>query len=383
MTPLIGISATNPCHLYDMARALHARAALGTYHSGYPRWRLRPPPGMKLRTHTWRTVTTYAWRRLPTRLRPADHRLFRWQDDGFDRAVARDLQPEDGGFVHALPGQARETFRAARQLGQRTVLNHASGPTRLQLALVAEEYRRAGVNHSAHHGFDAAYRAREDAEYCLADYHCVASTIVRDQLVSLGIDRNRIWIVPYGADPNVFYRPAPNVARPPTRIVFAGQLTQRKGLRVLFAAADLLRRTLPIHVDLYGPIASDVESDLTPRRAEPWVTCHGAVSQAELALAFQSGTVLVLPSWEEAFGLVVPQALNCGLPCVVTDRVGAGDLIQPRRNGSIVPAGDAPRLAAEIAWWLQNRESFTSPIFTWDAPAEQLIATTGAAAADK
>src|SRR5205085_1573240 len=101
--------------------------------------------------HSWRTLVTYGWRRLPPSLRPADHRLYRWQDDGFDRAVARTLRPEDGAFLHALPGQARDTFLAARRLGLKTVLNHASGPTRLQADLIAPEYRRVGLEMAAHH----------------------------------------------------------------------------------------------------------------------------------------------------------------------------------------------------------------------------------------
>lgn len=380
MSTRIAISATNPCHLYDLACALHAQGALGAFHSGYPRWRLDPPVGLPLRTHSWRTVITYAARRAPRRYRPADHILFRWQDDGFDAAVARALRRSDGDFVHALPGQAWRTFESARRLGQKTVLNHASGPPRLQMEALAGEYARVGLAQDKFHGYDAAYRAREDHEYALADFHCAASSVVRNQLISVGVAGDKIWVVPYAADLRRFHKPSPGATRDPHRVIFAGQLTQRKGLRVLLEAAALVRQSIPITVGLYGPVLPDILPDLERYASQPWLSRAGPVSQIELAGIFQKAAVLVLPSWEEAFGLVVPQALNCGLPCIVSDRVGAADVITNRINGSVFPAGDAAALAGEIAWWIQNPPRTQIPELAWDTPAKKLIELTAHAA---
>ncbi len=373
----IALSATNPCHLYDLGIALHQLGQLGAYHSGYPGWRLHPPARFPLKAHSARTLVTYATLRLPMKLRPAPHRLFRWQDRGFDRATARTLARSDGDSIHAMPGQALETFRRARELGLTTVLNHATGPVRLQLALLESEYRRAGLNPADHHGFDADYFRREDEEYALADFHCVASTVVRSQLIATGVSANRIWVVPYSANERVFSPPAAGNGREPLSIVFAGQLTQRKGLRVLFAAVKKLRATRPVTLDLYGPERADIRPDLDPIRHEPWLRIRPPVSQAELARIFQRATVLVLPSWEEGFGLVVTQALHCGLPCIVSDRVGAADLITQRSNGSVFPAGDVDALATELAWWLANAGAFSGKPPSWIRCAEQLLLRSG------
>ena len=375
----ICISATNPCHLYDLAVALHARGELGGYFSGYPAWKLHPPDGFPLVACSTRTLVTYGCLRLPAVLRPSPHRLFRWQDQGFDRAVARSLEAAGGAFIHAMPGQALATFQRARELGMLTVLNHASGPVRQQLALIEGEYRRAGLELSHYHGFDAAYFKREDAEYAAADYHCAASSIVRVQLEAAGVPSNRIWVVPYAADPAVFHPPAANHPRAPRRVVYAGQLTQRKGLRVLFAAVRALRRSSAVELHLYGRAMPDIAPDLRCIEGEPWIVRHGDVSQQRLAQAFREATVLVLPSWEEAFGLVVPQALNCGLPCVVSDRVGASDLIRPGGNGSIFPAGDADALARAIDSWMHDGRRFSQSILTWQSAAEMMIGFTRSA----
>jgi glycosyltransferase involved in cell wall biosynthesis len=80
----------------------------------------------------------------------------------------------------------------------------------------------------------------------------------------------------------------------------------------------------------------------------------------------------VLPSIEEGFGLVVPQALNCGLPAIVSDAVGGKDLIRHRENGSIFPARDAAALARELTWWAEHRTTVTDR-FGWSEPTEKLI----------
>jgi len=74
-----------------------------------------------------RTLVTYGLLRAPERFRPRSRTLFLWQDQNFDRWVARTLHKHD--FVHAIPGQALQIFRRARALGLRTVLNHATGPS--------------------------------------------------------------------------------------------------------------------------------------------------------------------------------------------------------------------------------------------------------------
>ena len=178
-----------------------------------------------------------------------------------------------------MPGQALATFRRARELGMQTVLNHASGPVRQQLALIEGEYRRAGLDLAEHHGFDSAYFEREDAEYAAADYHCVASSIVRRQLQDAGVPSERIWVVPYAADPAVFHPPAPENARAALRVVYAGQLTQRKGLRVLFAAAKAVRNSLAVELHLYGPAMPDIAPDIAGIGSESWIVRHGAVPQ--------------------------------------------------------------------------------------------------------
>lgn len=76
----------------------------------------------------------------------------------------------------------------------------------------------------------------------------------------------------------------------------------------------------------------------------------GFVNQSKLPVVYASADAIVLPSTaRETWGLVVNEAMACGIPAVVSDAVGCGpDLIQPGVTGAVAPLGDVPALAAGI-----------------------------------
>jgi glycosyltransferase involved in cell wall biosynthesis len=372
----ISIAATNPCHLYPLALELARKGALGCYYSGYPEWKLGDTTGIPVRTHSLRTTIVYGLLKFaPAKFRPESKKLFRWQDQGFDRWTGAHLEGCD--FIHGMPGQCLHLFRAARRMGIRTVLNHATGPVREWVRIMEPEYARVGLRLTDVCPYDDAYFTREAEEYALTDWHCAASSVVREQLIGLGIDPRRIWQIPYGADVKVFH---PSVSPPPPtpfRIVFAGQVGVRKGLRCLLDALTLAQRP-DWTMDFYGAVADEARPDLDAYRGATPLNFHGPVAQETLAEAFRNGSVLVLPSLEEGFGLVVPQALNCGLPAIVSDRVGGRDLVRHRENGSIFTVGEAPALAAELGWWAEHPQRVREN-FGWSQPTEKLIEFSAAA----
>jgi glycosyltransferase involved in cell wall biosynthesis len=371
--PQIAIAATNPCHLWDMALELHDRGHLAAYYSGYPAWRLRESQGVPVRSLWGRTLAMYAMRRLlPPRWRLPDASAFAWQDEGFDAAVAEALEP-GAQFIHGLPGQCDEIFCRAKTAGMRTVLNHATGPIEQQWALVAPEYQRAGFRiESLVPCWNEAFRERRRREMALADFHCCASSVVRSQLENEGLDPERIWVVPYGADGEIFWR---RVELPPPshefRILWAGALTLRKGVRLLLEALELANAR-HWSVDFFGECMPEADRMISSYRGRAKVSFHGAVPQARLADAMRKASVLVLPSIEEGFGLVVAQALSCGLPCVVSDAVGARDLIRHRTNGSTVPSGNPEALRDELLWW-EGRPCIVEGDYGWPGPADLFL----------
>jgi glycosyltransferase involved in cell wall biosynthesis len=66
---------------------------------------------------------------------------------------------------------------------------------------------------------------------------------------------------------------------------------------------------------------------------------------------------LILPSRLDAFGMVVPEAMACGIPVIVSDMVGAKQIVEEGRNGFIVPAENVESLVDRMRWCIQNTHS--------------------------
>ena len=58
--------------------------------------------------------------------------------------------------------------------------------------------------------------------------------------------------------------------------------------------------------------------------------------------------IFVLNSLEDGFGMVVPQAMACGLPVITTFNTGASEIIENNKNGFVIKAGDCKSLENKI-----------------------------------
>ena len=63
---------------------------------------------------------------------------------------------------------------------------------------------------------------------------------------------------------------------------------------------------------------------------------------------FAAADIFVLPSRHDGWGVVVNEALGAGLPIIVSDRVGARDLVENGCNGFVTTAGDIDSLASAL-----------------------------------
>ena len=77
----------------------------------------------------------------------------------------------------------------------------------------------------------------------------------------------------------------------------------------------------------------------------------GFMQKDALAKFYALADALVLPTHSDPWGLVVNEAMACGLPVVVTDVAGcAADLVQDEWNGKMVPVNDPVKLASVMEY---------------------------------
>lgn len=126
-------------------------------------------------------------------------------------------------------------------------------------------------------------------------------------------------------------------------IVSAGKLTPVKRPMDLVAALPLMQTSANLIFIGDGELAPSVSQ---AARGKP-VAMLGFVNQEEMPAALSLGDVFALISGVEPWGLVVNEAMACGLLPVVSDRVGcAPDLVEGL--GETFPAGDVVALAAAL-----------------------------------
>lgn len=199
----------------------------------------------------------------------------------------------------------------------------------------------------------------------------------RQFYLSRGINAERLASAPYCVD-NAYFAEQAAVLRlrraqlrarwaiPPEAFcaLFVGKLIPKKRPLDLVAAAARLAGEKPIHLLFVGSgeldpavregCAAAYDAGQSPaalgRSMRPAASFAGFLNQSEIAAAYVAADVLVLPSEAtETWGLVVNEAMACGLPVIVSDACGCSDdLVVPHRPDLCFPAGDIDALAASL-----------------------------------
>ena len=173
----------------------------------------------------------------------------------------------------------------------------------------------------------------------------------REYLLHYGVPAERLFFSPHCVDNDAFAAASSAIRRPEgrRRVLFVGKLVGRKHPADLLHAVARLRDK-PVQIAFAG--AGELESELRKIAAASSVDAEfmGFLNQSELPAAYASADVLVLPSdGQETWGLVVNEAMACGIPAIVSDVVGCGpDLIDPGQTGATFPFGDVAALASAI-----------------------------------
>lgn len=143
----------------------------------------------------------------------------------------------------------------------------------------------------------------------------------------------------------------------PHVILYVGQLIERKGPRTLIEAFARVKRELPdVGLVLVGyGMEEDAVRQSVREHMVADVIFAGTVDVFEMPQYYALADLFVLPSYEEVWGLVLNEAMACGLPVITTDRVGASvDVVHEGKNGFVVPANDPIALAERIIYVLES-----------------------------
>jgi glycosyltransferase involved in cell wall biosynthesis len=148
-----------------------------------------------------------------------------------------------------------------------------------------------------------------------------------------------------------------------TCFLYAGKLEPKKRIMDLLRALELaLGREPALHLLVAGAGELMDEARAFAESKRLPVTFAGFLNQTEITRAYAAADCLVLPSdFGETWGLVVNEAMVCGLPAIVSDRVGCGpDLVEEAVTGSIFPFGNFEALADRLCLMAADKAGLVS-----------------------
>ena len=207
------------------------------------------------------------------------------------------------------------------------------------------------------------YRPMEQALLQRAQKIIVTSPPYLESSRPLQAWRNKCRVIPLGIS-----SPPPSTTecslentwhRDSLRVLAVGRLTYYKGFEYLIRAAG---QTSSIQINLVGEgeKLGELQRLIRTARLEDRVKLLGKQSDEALSRLFHSCDCLCLPSIErtEAFGMVLLEAARASKPAVVTDVAGSGMswVVENRKTGLTVAAGDAEALTTALAYLATHRE---------------------------
>ncbi len=194
--------------------------------------------------------------------------------------------------------------------------------------------------------------AHNDETFAQADAVICASSFTRHSLVAAG-SVAPAHVVGYGVDLELFCARTLAPSAKPLTVGFVGALSQRKGARYLLAAMASLPKGAAKLI-IYTRAA--VDRDLIRGFEGVDVEIRGGLSDAALAADMKRCDLVALPSIAEGFGLVILEAMACGVPVLCTTSTGGADFIKHRQNGLLIGPGNAEAIHQELDWALTHRD---------------------------
>lgn len=197
--------------------------------------------------------------------------------------------------------------------------------------------------------------------------HTVNSNFLREQIIKLGSEPERTFVVPMGIDTNLFTpRSALATSTHLFNIVSIGRLDKDKGHNDLIDAIEILKSSQhKIHLKVIGagPLHDALLAQVNSRGLKNEVSLLGAMTTNELLPILQNADLFALASTEtadgsvESQGVVFAEAQACGIPVVGTNVGGIPESIEEGVTGRMCEPHKPEEIAKCISYFYHNRHA--------------------------
>jgi starch synthase len=276
-------------------------------------------------------------------------------NDWLMKTMARECQRATVTAVHSFEDCSLQQFKIAKRLGKACIYDMPIGyypaweEIQRRLAAEFEEWLPDG-------GLPETPYVRPEqkkSEMELADLVIGPSTFVGETIERF--HNKRFALAPYGVDSDFWHPEDKTNSDCLLRFIYAGQASIRKGTPLLLKAwerAKLKDAQLLV-------IGSWQMANSARRKLGGNVKYLPPCSAEQLRKHYQSADVFVFPSYFEGFGLVLLEAMACGLPILASECTAAHDFLT-NDSGSVVPAGNVDAWVEGLRTMSANRDRLPS-----------------------
>ena len=277
------------------------------------------------------------------------------RDNVFDFWVSRQLG--NASLFYGWTHHALWSLKKAKQLGMVTILERANSHPITYTKLLDAEYKKRGLRTGLYHPLIFKKQLKELQE---TDYIAVTSQFTKQSLLEQGIDERRIILTPLGVDTTHYvpgaFESAGHISQNEDifRVVYVGQLCLRKGIPYLLEAWHKLQLK-QAELLLVGDLVDEMKTILHQVLLQN-TTITVLPHRNDAVKFYQQASVGILPTLEDGFGLVVLEAMACGVPVIITEHTGAKDCMRPNRDGFIIPPYSVDAIADTLQYCYNHRD---------------------------
>ncbi|OZT11324.1 hypothetical protein CHN50_17290 [Priestia aryabhattai] len=221
---------------------------------------------------------------------------------------------------------------------------------------------------------------RVKRELSLTSSFLVPSTVVKESILYSGINIKDIYMVPYGVNSSQFLYLNKTKLHKPLKLLYVGGIIYRKGIHHLFEVAKQLGPEI-VEINLVGQY--NKESELY-NQGKQLSNIHflGFITHDELFKQYRDSDFFIFPTLCEGYGLVVLEAMSCGMPVICSDHAGGNDIICEGENGYVFPTGHTQALIKILEnivndppniSYMSERARITANNMTWESYNSKLI----------
>lgn len=153
------------------------------------------------------------------------------------------------------------------------------------------------------------------------------------------------------------------VQKPPAfdkpMLVSVGRLSQEKGIYDLIKVFEIVhekRKDICLHIVGDGAEYEKVSDLIEKKGLKDSIVLHGFQDKQYIYRLMREASLYIMTSFTESFGIVLLEAMSCGIPCIAySSAKGAHEIIENGENGFLIEDRDAYNMAEKICSLLSDK----------------------------